>query len=733
MKNLSFLILLFPVLLSAQDFLITFSGSGESNIVSTVIVENMTQGKSLTLNGNETLHLKSTVTEISDLVYNRTGGIQFYPNPMKEFSVMEFAMVEEGVAKVELFDISGRKLTQVQNYLNPGRHSYRITGIGNGIYVLKVTAGNYSYSGKLISNKKTSEMVNITYQNTIPFNENPGVTKSAKSEILMQYNAGDALKFISTGGEHKSVKVDVISESKNIDFAFYKCTDPDNRNYATVKIGNQIWMAENLAYLPTVYPSSLGSYTEPRYYIYNYQGADVATAKNNANYTTYGVLYNWPAAKVSCPPGWHLPSDDEWKQLEMALGMTQAQADAIDWRGTDQGTQTKATRGWANNGNGTNTSGFSGLPGGDRYGNGRFRYIESYCGWWSSTEGTTGNARGRYLTYGSSNLGCYYSQMEDGFSVRCVRVDSTQSGLPNITTTAITDIKQTTATGGGNVTADGSEAIIACGVCWSTSQNPTTLNSKTSNGTGMGLFTSNLTGLTANTHYYIRAYATNSTGTVYGNVVTFTTSTDSNLTDSFTDPRDGHVYKWVKIGTQIWMAENLAYLPAVYPSSSGSYDEPRYCVYNYQGADVAAAKNNANYTTYGVLYNWPAAKVVCPPGWHLPSDDEWKQLEMALGMTQAQADAIDWRGTDQGTQMKATSGWANNGNGTNISGFSGLPGGYSYDSFDGIGYEGHWWGSTKTSYAYDWWTRDLTYGSSNVGRYDNYIEKCGFSVRCVRD
>jgi len=219
--NLTFVFCLTVFFLSAQDYLVTFSGSGESSTVSTVLVENMTQSKSLTLNGNDVLHLKSTVTEISDLVYNQAEGIPFYPNPMKEFSVLEFAMPEEGAAKIELFDISGRKLTQTQNYLNPGRHSYRITGVGNGMYVLKVTANNDFYSGKLIGEKKTGEMANMTYQNTIPFNDNPAVMKSAKSEILMQYNTGDMLKFFATGGEHKSVKVEVISESKNVDFVFF--------------------------------------------------------------------------------------------------------------------------------------------------------------------------------------------------------------------------------------------------------------------------------------------------------------------------------------------------------------------------------------------------------------------------------------------------------------------------------------------------------------------------------
>lgn len=88
--------------------------------------------------------------------------------------------------------------------------------------------------------------------------------------------------------------------------------------------------------------------------------------------------------------------------------------------------------------------------------------------------------------------------------------------IPTVSTTAVAGITQTTATSGGNVTSDGGAAVTARGVCWSTSSNPTTANSKTTNGGGTGTFTSSLSGLTRGTLYYIRAYATNSAGTAYG-------------------------------------------------------------------------------------------------------------------------------------------------------------------------------------------------------------------------
>src|ERR1035437_2147768 len=96
--------------------------------------------------------------------------------------------------------------------------------------------------------------------------------------------------------------------------------------------------------------------------------------------------------------------------------------------------------------------------------------------------------------------------------------------LPTLITDSITNITQTTAISGGNITSDGGASVSIRGVCWSTSTNPTISNTKTSDGLGLGSFVSNLAGLTANTTYYVRAYATNSAGTVYGNEVNFITS-----------------------------------------------------------------------------------------------------------------------------------------------------------------------------------------------------------------
>jgi uncharacterized protein (TIGR02145 family) len=204
-------------------------------------------------------------------------------------------------------------------------------------------------------------------------------------------------------------------------------------------------------------------------------------------------------------------------------------------------------------------------------------------------------------------------------------------------------------------------------------------------------------------------------------------------TGTITDSRDGKTYKTVKIGEQWWMAENLAYLPSVVPSSTGSRKKPYYYVYGYEGTSVSAAILTPNYDTYGVLYNWPAALNACPSGWHLPTDDEWKQMEMAIGMSQSEADDAGWRGTNEGTKLKATSGWSDNRNGTDDYGFSVLPGGYRYSTgnFTTIGSHGYWWSATEGSASYAWF-RYLNYSTTTIYRL-YYTKEYGFSVRCVRD
>ncbi|MCX6227333.1 MAG: hypothetical protein NTV01_21735 [Bacteroidia bacterium] len=403
----------------------------------------------------------------------------------------------------------------------------------------------------------------------------------------------------------------------------------------------------------------------------------------------------------------------------------------IDTLGTSAGGKMKETGSihWScPNVGAINTSGFSALPSGicepRDGGDGRFAGLNFSAHFWST------DSHSPDLSSYDDKVQMFNWDGYNGFSVRCLKGDSP---LATVTTTDITGITETSASGGGNVTSDGGYVVTAKGVCWNSNETPTTSDSKTINGIGTGVFTSSISGLTAGRPYNVRAYATNSVGTAYGVAKQFTTTGGGG---AFTDPRDGHNYPYKTIGIQTWMTENLAYLLAVSPSSAGSETNPYYYVLGYEGSTVASAKATANYSTYGVLYNWEAAKTACPSGWHLPTDDEWKILEKNQGMSETDANTGGWRDSGAvGGKLKETGTthwWNPNTGATNSSGFTALPGGYRYNSgaFSLLGLYAYFWSSSECGstalYRYLDYYFDGVYQDC---RYRSY----GFSVRCLRN
>jgi len=302
------------------------------------------------------------------------------------------------------------------------------------------------------------------------------------------------------------------------------------------------------------------------------------------------------------------------------------------------------------------------------------------------------------------------------------------SGLsaPQLTTTAISSILAFSASSGGNISSDGGVSVTARGVCWSTSQNPTIADSKTADGSGSGEFTSNLNGLTENTTYYIRAYATNSAGTGYGDEISFRTFTAGS--ETVTDI-DGNEYHTVTIGTQTWLVENLkttkyndgTSIPNVTDNNErGNLSTPGYCWYN---------NDATNKNPYGALYNGYTVNTgkLAPIGWHVPTDAEWTILTTYLGGESVAGGKLKETGTTH---------WLSPNNGaTNESGFTALPGGISGGdgTFLHIGYGGFWWSSTENdTYTFIAWYRVLDYNLNYISRNSN-SKNLGFSVRCVRD
>lgn len=160
------------------------------------------------------------------------------------------------------------------------------------------------------------------------------------------------------------------------------------------------------------------------------------------------------------------------------------------------------------------------------------------------------------------------------------------------------------------------------------------------------------------------------------------------------DTRDGNAYSTIPIGDQVWMAENMAYLPFVYNLEDGSEDEgyesdPFYYVLGYDGTEVSAVKATSNYQKYSVLYNWHSALEACPAGWHLPTDAKWTELTDFLGGLSVAGGKLKETGTTHWESPNTTA--------TNEVGFTALPSGYcnSNGSFESVGYHHFLWSATE--------------------------------------
>lgn len=195
-----------------------------------------------------------------------------------------------------------------------------------------------------------------------------------------------------------------IAWNPTVDYGVF--VDPrDGRHYRTVKIGKQTWFAENLAF--------------------HAQGSWVY-GDNPANGEKYGRLYNWGAAKEACPPGWHLPSDEEWMGLEVAVGMGNATTRESSWRESNgEGYRLRSTADWIRD-EGTDRFGFRALPGGFRGLDGAFDGIQAYANFWSSSPGRPGSAMVRYLRHIDGKVGRYEFGVLWGQSVRCVQDSSSR-------------------------------------------------------------------------------------------------------------------------------------------------------------------------------------------------------------------------------------------------------------------------------------------------------------------
>jgi len=300
------------------------------------------------------------------------------------------------------------------------------------------------------------------------------------------------------------------------------------------------------------------------------------------------------------------------------------------------------------------------------------------------------------------------------------------SGLPVLSTTSVTEIIGTTAKSGGTILSQGGSKIIASGICWGTSQNPTiNIQSKTVvNGIEKGGFESRMSGLNRDMLYFVRSYATNSAGTSYGEERSFMSSIYFFDSGNGVIDKDGNKYHTIKLGRQEWMKENLKV------SKYRNGDDVQTGLSNeaWEGATIGAYSiyNNQliNDSIYGKLYNYYAVsdpRGLCPAGWHVPTDHDWQIFTKFIDPA---ADTSDCCKNNAGSYIKESG----------LSGFEGKIGGGRFwtsswfDNGSYFQYSGYWWSSTASL------CRELEPNNDEFRFFQTSQYKYfGGSVRCLKD
>ncbi|MBR6063540.1 MAG: hypothetical protein IKP54_05255 [Bacteroidales bacterium] len=373
------------------------------------------------------------------------------------------------------------------------------------------------------------------------------------------------------------------------------------------------------------------------------------------------------------------------------------------------------------------------------------------------TPGTTYYIR----AYATNNAGTVF-----GDDIIFSTVDTT----PTVTTKTISFLTDTSAFSGGNITFDGGAAVTMRGICWDTLPNPTVSGIHTTDGTGIGIFMSSMMSLTPGTTYYVRAYATNSVGTTYGQEISFRTFISCPGMATVTD-HEGNVYNTVQIGNQCWMRENMRCTTS--PSTGTMILEYPANYYSYTGKKAYYVNGDpANTATYGLLYNWAAAvdtfnttygetstytidglsvvfsghrRGICPAGWHVPSNAEWTQLTTYVYNNGYQCSGCSGVNNVAKTDciakaLASQTGWSSSGStfavgndpsSNNATGFSAVPAGVYTGSYT-FGANNHYWSATQSGNDAYSLAHYLSYHLEYVGHIPEF-KFYGYSVRCVRD
>ena len=429
MKKLSLLfvsIYLSLTNLSAQEIVCTFNPKDASNTIDSIRATNVVTGETAFADGLNSINISSLTTEAALFPTNPVE-ISVYPNPFENYTRLKYYSNKNDNIKITIVNAAGQVVSENSQNIASGIHQFNISTNNNGLYILNITGNQTKFSQKIISIQNNQSVNKIEYN---------GYSSMSPLEKSTKIEGDELIHFYVYSGDNITKIADSPTESKNYEVEFYECKDADGKSYPIVQIGDQWWTAENLAYLPNVSPPTEESYSEKYYYVYEYNGTNIAEAKATENYRKFGVLYNWSAimngesgnnlnpsgVQGICPNGWHLPSDSEWDELAQFISNLKGpfnKEEGGDWE--EVGKYLKATNDWNNEGNGTDDFGFSGLPGGFRYTEGFFYYIGEAGGWWTSTDIDATGVEDIVLSNEYNSLFMDGHFKEIGFSVRCIK------------------------------------------------------------------------------------------------------------------------------------------------------------------------------------------------------------------------------------------------------------------------------------------------------------------------
>jgi uncharacterized protein (TIGR02145 family) len=400
--------------LAQNQYTISFEPEDAGVVIDSIHVVNLALDTTITLETGESLQLNGP-TGIEGIADNIESGF-LYPNPVNESATLCFNTNRSEEVMLLVCRTDGSTVLRQRQILEAGTHRFHLQIPVAGLYFVSVLKNDQTTSYEAVfTGAGSSRNAEIRYMG----GEARSAKKSQSAELdimdkSLEYTDGDVLHYVCYSGSNITVVADSPTSSKSVAVKFYRC-EKDGQNYKVVEIGEQVWMAENLAYLPAVYPPTDMSIPEARYYVYNYEGSDVGEAKDYPTYQEYGVLYNWTVATGVCPQNWHLPDDTEWEQLRQFV---------IDDQGTsaDLAEYLKTTTGWIDEdyGNGTDNYGFSLLPGGRVYDQ-SFTTATGYGWCWSATEISSDYANKYWTKINNSEFKASEATKDVAYSVRCVK------------------------------------------------------------------------------------------------------------------------------------------------------------------------------------------------------------------------------------------------------------------------------------------------------------------------